>query len=183
MIPLIILTIEDDDDRDYMSDIYTSYNRLMYSQIQQITNDGWATEDIMQSVLIKLIDKISLLRTLTKPKLINYIITASQNTALNYLRSKSTSADLFYEDELNNVADQTANIEERILFNDVIRDFNNAWELLDDRNKRLLRMKYILDKTNDEIAQELKMKPESVRMALTRARKIIKENMERAEMI
>lgn len=41
---------------------------------------------------------------------------------------------------------------------------------LDDRSKLLLEGKYILGKSDEELAEELSKKPASVRMALTRAR-------------
>ena len=33
MIPLIILSIENDDDRAFMEDLYLSYRRLMFSEL------------------------------------------------------------------------------------------------------------------------------------------------------
>ena len=58
MIPYCILVIEDDDDRAFMERLYNNYHRLMYSKIIEILKDEWDTEDVMQSVLEKLIDKI-----------------------------------------------------------------------------------------------------------------------------
>ena len=63
MIPIIILTIENEDDRAFMEGLYLSYNRLMRSEIHKILKDSWATEDVEQNVLEKLIDKIPLLKT------------------------------------------------------------------------------------------------------------------------
>ena len=40
-----------------------------------------------------------------------------------------------------------------------------------DSSSSLLRMKYILQLSNEEIAKELKIKPDSVRVLLSRARK------------
>ena len=51
MIPYCILIIEDDSDREFMSKLYLSYNRLMYREIFKIVNDPWVTEDLMQEVL------------------------------------------------------------------------------------------------------------------------------------
>ena len=99
MIPFAILAIEDSDDRDFMEHLYTNYQRLMYSEIRKIISDHLATEDLLHSVIVKLIDKISLLRSLTKAKLINYIITTCRNTALNYLRDTKKSTEYSYDDK------------------------------------------------------------------------------------
>lgn len=45
------------------------------------------------------------------------------------------------------------------------------WPKLDERSKYLLESRYLLEKSNQEMAQYLGIKPESIRMALTRARK------------
>lgn len=84
MIPYCILIIEDDNDRDFMSTLYLSYNRLMYREIFKIVNDPWVTEDLMQEVLIKLIDRVKELRAKDRQHLINYVITVSKNKARNY---------------------------------------------------------------------------------------------------
>ena len=62
MIPLFILAIENDDDREFMTELYTQYQRLIYHTVRQITQDNWAIDDIVQETLINLIGKIPLLR-------------------------------------------------------------------------------------------------------------------------
>lgn len=47
MIPYIILTIENDDDREFMADLYRTYHRLLYKEIYEIVQDSWNTEDLM----------------------------------------------------------------------------------------------------------------------------------------
>ena len=56
MIPLIILTIEDPDDRQFMENLYQSYPRLIYSEINKILWDSWSADDVMQTVLVRLIN-------------------------------------------------------------------------------------------------------------------------------
>lgn len=47
----------------------------------------------------------------------------------------------------------------------------DVWTQLKERDQALLNMKYILDYTNDEIAEFFGVKPESIRMMLTRAKR------------
>ena len=86
MIPYCILVIEDDDDRAFMEQLFVDYHRLMYHEIFKLVHDQWAAEDVMQSTLVRLIDKIPELRIKDRDHLVNYIITASKNQARNYLR-------------------------------------------------------------------------------------------------
>ena len=48
MIPYLILAIEDDDDRAFMTNLYMKYHLLLYKEILEITHNRWDTEDLMQ---------------------------------------------------------------------------------------------------------------------------------------
>ena len=50
MIPICILAIEDSDDREFMSQLFVQYQRLMYSTIFEILHDTWATEDVRRGI-------------------------------------------------------------------------------------------------------------------------------------
>lgn len=88
MIPTFILVIEDLDDREFMSQLFVDFHRLMCHEARKIAKNDWIAEDIVQDTLLKLIDKVSLLRTLPQRKLVNYIISATKNTTYNYLSYK-----------------------------------------------------------------------------------------------
>lgn len=92
MIPIFILAIEDDDDREFMTSLYMQYHNLMYKLIYDIVKNPWDTEDILQEVLVKLIDKISTLRSLEKQNRINYVAVACKNTAYNFFRDNKPHA-------------------------------------------------------------------------------------------
>ena len=57
MLPICILAIRDDDDRAYMTRLFVKYQRLMYRTIYDILGDKWATEDVLQTTLLRLIDQ------------------------------------------------------------------------------------------------------------------------------
>lgn len=173
MIPYIILAIENDSDRDFMSQLYVTYEKLMYSEVGKIAHDPWATEDIVQDTLVKLIDKIGLLRQLPSKKLINYIISASKNTAFNYLKRKENRDILAFDEiELQSKTETPLDRgpEVKIVFEEDLRQLSRIWGKLDERSKYLLEGRYILGKTSAEMAEDLGIKPDSIRMALTRAR-------------
>ena len=53
-----------------------------------------------------------------------------------------------------------------------------VWPRLDENTRWLLEARYILDYSDGELARELGVKPDSVRMALTRARRKARHLME-----
>ena len=97
MLPLMIMAIEDENDKAFMTWLYLQYRRLIYSEIRKVVGDGDEAEDLLALV--------------------------------------------------------------------------RAWPGLDDRTQYLLTAKYILKKGGKEIAEDLRMPPDNVRMALVRARR------------
>lgn len=74
MIPFVILTIEDDDDREFMTELYYKYERLMWSEIRKALKGHSEAEDVFQTSLVKLVQKVKVLRGLENRHRVNYII-------------------------------------------------------------------------------------------------------------
>lgn len=100
MIPYYILAIENESDREFMTAIFLQYERLMYSSILKVTQDNWLVDDIFQCTFEKLIDKVELLKTLTRDRLVNYLIVACRNTAFNLCHNQ----DQFYTEDYIDVS-------------------------------------------------------------------------------
>lgn len=172
MIPFCILVIEDDDDREFMAALFIHYQRLLYKEINDILKNPWNTEDVLQATLVKLIDKIPELRNKEQPQLIGYISVTARNTAYNFLRSQKKIAPFSFEEYMQQsepIAEHRQ-MEELLISKEEIDELVRRWPQLDAKSKYLLEGKYILGKSDEVMAEELSIKPASVRMALTRAR-------------
>lgn len=171
MIPMIIMAIEDEDDRSFMANLYVDYQRLMYKVITSHTTDPWDADDIFQSTLPKLIDKLADLRRMSNDKLTNYIYSTCKNTAINYLQKKGGLKEFSFEDLSATVPTEE---DPRLLLEENDEDveaLHRAWKRLDPRSQYLLEARYILNKSFEEIAADINIQPDSVRAALSRARK------------
>ena len=163
-IPASILAIENESDRDFMENIFFSYQRLIYHEIGSILNDPWSKDDIFQTVIVQLINNIDTLRPMPAKVLTSYIATSARNAALTHIRNISRRKEVLADEFDNNYVDADHDTEE-------INSFAKVWDELDDKTKFLLSSRYILEKSYAEIASDLNVKPESARMALTRARR------------
>lgn len=172
MIPFCILAIENDDDREFMVELFLRYQRLLYNEIYEILNNPWNTEDILQATLVKLIDKIPELRKKEEAKLVSYMVVAARNNTYNFLRAQKKSAQVSFEEYSGqeNSASADRQIESGMIAKEEIEEMVRRWSQLDERSKHLLEGKYILGKSDEALAEELSINPASVRMALTRAR-------------
>ena len=169
MLPICILAIEEEDDREFMAQLFINYHRLMYATIQKVVTSGVDTEDVMQATLVKLIDKISVLRGLPSSKRINYVISACKNTALNANRDYTRHLPWPLDDV--GQQDATEDVFEKVIHNVDVEALYRIWDKLDERSRFLLQSKYILEMDDAEIAAAIGVKAQSVRMYLSRARK------------
>ena len=172
MIPFCILAIENDDDREFMAELFLRYQRLLYNEIYEILKNPWNTEDVLQATLVKLIDKISELRKKEEAKLVSYMVVAARNNTYNFLRAQKKAAQVSFEEYSGqeNSASADRQIESGMIAKEEIEEMVRRWSQLDERSKHLLEGKYMLGKSDEALAEELSINPASVRMALTRAR-------------
>ena len=179
MIPFVILAIEDENDRAFMADLFISYERLLLSEAYKILQDRWEAEDVLQTTMEKLVDKIPMLRNLeTRPR-VNYMITAAKNTAYSALRAKGREGNMpSIDDEewfgRNSLCSEES-IERDIFRAEMLESLDRIWDELDWRSQYLLDGRYILDIPSRELAEGLGIQADSVRMELSRARRKAKK--------
>jgi DNA-directed RNA polymerase specialized sigma24 family protein len=86
-----------------MAQLFMEYRALMFFEIRKLFRDESAVEDIMQETIIRLVEKVPLLRSLDRNRRINYIITASLNQARSYHRARRKILEVSFDDEDNNL--------------------------------------------------------------------------------
>ena len=160
-----------DEDRRFLAELFRQHQWMMYRTVFPMLQNPWDTEDVIQSVAVKLTDKLPLLRSLEGPRLTADLAAACRNTALNHRRETQRRAEYPYSEELGCPGQSLAaqnllpEMEDRFLA------LRQAWKGLDQRSQYLLRARYLERKSFAEIAACLGMQPKSARMALTRARR------------
>lgn len=172
LILLPLMALNTPDEKDFMLELLDEYETLMYSTARRFSAEG-STEDIVQESLVKLIDHIQTIMAIPRCNLAGYIVNTVKNTALNRLRMESVRRKYVAEgaspEEVSDAADASA---ERIMLQlEDRRDFYQVWVTLPEADRALLEDRYILGKTDEELARELGCKSDSVRMKLTRARR------------
>lgn len=108
---------------------------------------------------------------MSNDKLTNYIYSTCKNTAINYLQKKGGLKEFSFEDLSATVP---AEEDSRLLLeenDEDVKALHRAWKRLDPRSQYLLEARYILNKSFEEIADDINIQPDSVRAALSRARK------------
>ena len=89
-----------DEDRRFLAELFRQHQWMMYRTVFPMLQNPWDTEDVIQSVAVKLTDKLPLLRSLEGPRLTAYLAAACRNTALNHRRETQRRAEYPYSEEL-----------------------------------------------------------------------------------
>jgi RNA polymerase sigma-70 factor (ECF subfamily) len=183
VIMTIIAALEGDDDKAFMMNLYKDYYGLVRKTVYNIIHDSDNVEDLINDTFIKLIKKISLIQTLDSCKLAAYIVYTSRSVAINFIKHKSVQrkhayygADLDLAEKIPNLE---INVEERIIRQEEVKEMGNIILKLPEIQKDLLYFKYVLEMHDRDIAEILKIAPDSVRQYLTRARRKAQELLDK----
>ncbi len=161
------------DERSFMEDLVRDYMKLMYSTAMRIVNSGDVAEDMVQDSLERLMNHTRKLMTLSQQRLVGYIVITVRNTALEYLNAQKTrekyEAEIIAEEDGVHLFSPSSEV--ILIERDDIILFYESWDSLPEGDRTILESKYVLGKSDSEIAKEIGCKAGSVRMKLTRAKR------------
>lgn len=175
IIPLSILAIENDEDRQFMIDIYVQYKPLMYKAAKKyFSSNPNEIEDAVSNAVLNMCKYCNRIRSsVPSIRLSSYIVTIVRNVCNARLKQiyAAQSQNATYADpmELEHIVDEDA-------YHDIILSKFNAIELLDsfkqlsERDKELIRMRHIDLMDYDEIAETLNISLPTARTAVFRAK-------------
>ncbi|MEG1193845.1 MAG: sigma factor, partial [Clostridia bacterium] len=86
VLPITILAMDEGDDRTFMESLYRTHRCVMYAQALKILRNRQDVDDVVNEACVRLICKISTLRTLDGNILRGYIVSTVKHVALNHIR-------------------------------------------------------------------------------------------------
>lgn len=177
--PAVIMMLDGDDDIDFMKRIYEKYYDLMLSTAYRILNNQDDAQDAVHNAFIKLCKKVSLLRTFSCYILQSYVVSTIRHAAIDLCRKEKYDRFVHMEqddpDALAHQAPSTGEIATRRIENERLMQ---AIQSLPQTAQDYLRFKYFENLSDEEIAEITGIKPGSVRTAIMRARKLLREKLE-----
>ena len=173
-VPIAILSMEDEDDRQFVADLYQNYKLNMYYTARKIVKDPHTAEDIVQESCIAIINNLEKIKAVEICRRRAYIVSIVKNISINYIvkRDRQSKYSFIADDEiLSQQPDLDSNIEEDLIRNCEIAIIKSALLKLSDKDRTILRMKYFDDLRDVDIANYLNIKANSVRYYLTLSRR------------
>lgn len=167
--PIALMMIGDEEDRQFLERLYLNYHTLMYGMALRVTRNQDLAQDAVSESLLSLIKKIDLLRSLECNKLRAYLVITVKHTAISLLNrgKRETAAD---DGAFLNLK-SLFGTEEEALSRAGIGEIRQAALRLPQRERDVLLMRYFREMTDEEIAREMGIRPVSVRVQLSRARR------------
>ena len=159
-----------EDDHEFIIGIYQKNYDQMTSICGRYISDPDERQDVIQAVMLNLIKKTDILRTLDYYALVAYIYVTVRNTAVSFLRKKTMEKKLM--DRLDQLQPMDVpDIDEMFLTFWYRMQLRLLWSKLSKRDALLLEGRYIQGYSDLELAEKLHCKASSIRMMITRARR------------
>lgn len=177
MIFLLIQTIGDEADRILLTDLYTRHQRLFLYKARRYTNGSSHAEDILQEAMVRVIRKVDTLRGLTEAQMVAYVDRTIYHCSMTFLQKESRLPQADEWEQAMESAVSAEDIMDHLNREELAVQLGLVLEQLPVRERNALIYKYFFEYRDAEIAEILSVKPESVRMILTRARRKLRQVM------
>ena len=173
----LIISGEASEEYVFFTDLYQRYQRLMYSVAKRYAASENEAEDIMQDAVERLLKRIPKLMELPGCTLPTYLVYTVRSTAVNYKRHQNViekhTLPIDYDDGIS-YEEPSESPQEILEREEQQRQFAAIWDQIPRADAELLYRKYILQESDEKLAEIYHCKKESIRMKLTRAkRKVI----------
>lgn len=171
------------DDKAYLTSLYDQYYALLKKQAYNIVNNANIVDDLIHDAFIKLIPKISLLRSLNHYKRTSYVVYTLKHVCFDYIRKNKRRAKhyatQFSDDITEQLPDMQASTEETIIISEEIGAIEEIISHLSERDRNLLYFKYIMELRDKEIAKLMDLPANHVRQYAARARRRVMDKLSR----
>lgn len=166
-----ILAIENESDRQFIERLYEQNYGIMLYRAKGILKNHARAEDAVQAVLLRLIDRIDLLRACNVSSVKSYLLTCVRNEAVGQLRREGKRYAGDAEEYLRTLPDDGEPVDASILYREQVQALVRALKSLPERDYLALRMKYYERMDDAQIGALLGIQADTVRSMLSRARK------------
>lgn len=131
MLPIILSTMADPNDREFIHNLYVNNEKLLFSIALKIVPSLHDAEEVVQESLLKLIGKVATLQTLECCTLTAYVVLTLRNTAFNYmnkLKRHWAKTEEFDEVLLGEKVPSSLSLDELMIIAENREKLVNAWK-------------------------------------------------------
>ena len=177
-LPAVFATIEDDEDRAFISELYMQHRTLMYKTIvSYFKEDAAVIEEAFGESLIRMCKYCRTLRFIPEEKRSVYlmcIVRSVCNTCMKDKHLHPRQEELSYEELPEDLVDEAADYD--LIFSRFHAvELLNSFRKLSPREKELIRLRHIDRLDYNEIAEIMHSTAGAMRIAVMRAKRHLEE--------
>jgi len=163
-------------DKESFSHIIDRYETRIMMYIKRLTNNSSESEDLTQQTLVNVYKNLNSFKL--DNKFSSWIYRIAHNITINWLKKKK--ADVYLDDDSSylQIASKL-NIENDFTNTEAGIEINKALNKLPKKQKEPFILKYIEDKSYEEISYILRMPKNTVGTHIARAKKSLKKELEK----
>ncbi len=176
----MIMSIDNDNDREKVAEIYKLYSGTMLYIANSIMHDIHLAEDAVSEAFLKIIDNLDKIITVDSYRTRGFVVIIVKNTALDLLRRKKRIQSVPIEDYSDSFG-----YEEPAFDNLSVQDACNTIAECISRLSRsysdILYLKIELECSYEELGKILGISQDNAKTRFNRARKALKEELRKEE--
>lgn len=178
----IIMAIKDEKERGFIEGLYIKHSKHMWKYAIYLTKNKDEADELMQISFEKIIKCIDAVKKINCCKMDSYMVSIvrnSYNTLLMKKYKEKENIQYIDNDELVDVGadDDYKSVLEKSSSSDILASLEN----MPHKYKMVLKLKYVYEFDDEEIAKTIGVQTNSVRMYKTRALRMLMNMMEGSE--
>lgn len=178
----IIMAIKDENERNFIEELYIKHNKYMWKYAMYLTKNKDEADELLQISFEKIIRCIDAVKKINCCKMDSYMVSIvrnSYNTMMLKKYKEKESLEYIDSDELSDLDayDDYESVLERSSSSDILV----ALENMPDKYKMVLKLKYVYEFDDDQIAKTIGVQTNSVRMYKTRALRMLADRLKGSE--
>lgn len=173
MLNMTFATIEDDVQRNELQVFYAeNYKRFIHIAIQKVKNKDNA-EDVIQEVFSDIADKPEIFFNVPKAERVTFVDILVRNTAIGTFKKESYRTSKLQELR-EDIVDESVRIEDDAITKNIREELVKYILTLPEQQRTVYKLRIITGLSISDIAEQLKISPETVNWHLKMARKNIR---------
>lgn len=164
-----LIMISDNSDVEFLEELFDTYKQMMFKSAMNILKNKADAEDAVQNSFLNMIDNVEKIRQIPHNERAFYLTSVVQHAAIDIYRKKNRRS--FEDIDAYSDIESNDSVEESALSNVTVENIKNALEELSDRDYDLLYRFLIKGMSHGEIAKEMGISLNIVRVYIQRARK------------
>jgi RNA polymerase sigma-70 factor (family 1) len=163
------------DNQDGLKSLYKLYYRPLHYFVKQYVKDHQTSEDIVAETFIKIWE--NRLKFSSLDSIRSYMYISSKNASINHLRKISTKSENIDINDLENQLFEDSDFLNKLIRTELLKSIFDEVEKLPTKQREILKLTYIEDKSIEEICTLLNMSESAVYTNRSRALANLKKSL------